>query len=101
MTIENKDKEQILKDAGKLGVVSKKDNSGGAIEAHEYEKLAITVKCTQDIEKAIGNLVEQIKESSKSNNSLSRKLYFLNWVLVGATVIISLCTVLSLICTRN
>lgn len=101
MEFENKDKEQILKDAGSQGVVYKADNSGGRIEAHEYEKMAITVKCTQDLEKAIGKLVGQMKESTKSNDRLSGKIYFLNWILVGATGIIALCTVLSLFATKN
>lgn len=96
MDFENKNKEQILKDAGERGVVSKIDNTGGAIEAHEYEKLAITVKCTQDIEKAIGLLVGQIKESAESNDRLSKKIYYLNWILAGATVIIALYPVLNL-----
>lgn len=96
MDFENKDKEQILKDAGERGVVSKEDNSGGAIETHEYEKLAITVKCTQDIEKAIGFLIGQIKESAESNDRLSKKIYYLNWILAGATVIIALYPVLTL-----
>ncbi|MDL1982996.1 MAG: hypothetical protein LWX54_02195 [Deltaproteobacteria bacterium] len=101
MDFENKDKEQILRDAGNRGVVYKADNSGGGIEAHEYEKLAITVKCTQDLEKAINKLVSQMKKSTESNDRLSRKIYFLNWILVGATVIIALCTVLNLFATTN
>lgn len=101
MDFENKDKEQILKDAGKRGVVLKADNSGGAIEAHEYEKLAITVKCTQDLEKALAKLVAQIRENSESNDRLAKKIYFLNWVLAGATVIIALSAIISLFATAN
>ena len=69
MDFDNKDKEQILKDAGSQGVVYKADNTGGGIEAHEYEKLAITVKCTQDLEKSIDKLVGQIKDSTENNYS--------------------------------
>jgi len=101
MDFENKDKEQILKDAGDKGVVYKIDNSGGGIEAHEYEKLAITVKRTQDIESAIGNLVDQMKKSAESNDKLSNKILYLNWVLVGATIIIAVCTAFSLFITKN
>ncbi len=96
MDFENKNKEQILKEAGDKGVISKADNSGGGIEVHEYEKLAITVKCTQDIESSIGNLVNQMKNNAESNNKLSTKILCLNWVLVGATIIIAACTALSL-----
>jgi len=101
MDFDNKDKEQILKDAGSQGVVYKADNTGGGIEAHEYEKLAITVKCTQDLEKSIDKLVGQIKDSTESSDRLSRKIYFLDWILVFATVILALCTVLSLFATKN
>ena len=101
MDFENKDKEQILKEAGGKGVAFKADNSGGAIEGHDYEKLAITVKCTQDIESAIGNLVNQMKKSAESNDNLSTKILYLNWVLVGATIIIAACTALSLFITKN
>jgi len=101
MSFKNKTKEQILEDAGKYDVVVKVDNTGGGIEIHEYERMAISVKCTQDIENAIDKLVLQIKASNQSSDQLSRKIYFLNWVLVGATVIIALCTVLSLFVTNN
>ena len=101
MSFKNKTKEQILEDAGKYDVVVKADNTGGGIEIHEYERMAISVKCTQDIENAIDKLVLQIKASNQSSDQLSRKIYFLNWVLVGATVIIALCTVLSLFVTNN
>ncbi|MDZ7697404.1 MAG: hypothetical protein U5R49_10940 [Deltaproteobacteria bacterium] len=101
MDVENKNKEQILNEAASKGVVSKADNSGGGIEVHEYEKLAITVKCTQDIESAIGNLVNQMKKNAESNDKLSTKILYLNWVLVGATIIIAACTALSLFITNN
>jgi len=100
MDFEGKDKEQILKDAGGQGVVYKADNTGGAIDAHEYEKMAINVKCTQDIEKSIGRLAKQLENSSDSSDRLSRRLYYLNWILAGATVIIAICTVISLYTCR-
>ena len=96
MSVKNKTKEQILEDAGKHGVVVKGNNTGGGIETHEYERMAISVRCTQDIENSIDKLVLQIKASNESRGQLSHKIYCLNKVLAGATVTIALCTALSL-----
>ena len=77
--VEGKDKNQILKE---MAVTAQ---PGSLI--HEQQKAAITVRCTEDIEKAL-------KEASESANSLSKKIYFLNWVLTIATAIGGVATAL-------
>lgn len=52
---------------------------------HEQQKMAIPVRCTEDIEKVM-------QESSKSAERLSRKIYFLNWILAAATLVGAIAT---------
>jgi hypothetical protein len=47
---------------------------------HEQQKMAIMVRCTEDLEKAI--------------SKLSNKITFLDWALTGATVVGAIATTL-------
>lgn len=68
--IEGKSKEQLLKDIGKISQVGS--------PVYEQMKLAITVKCTQDLEKSI--------------LELKRKINFLDIMLIVASVIGAIAT---------
>lgn len=66
----------------------------------ELEKLGITVRCTEDIEKAIGSLnitvdslQKTVKESADSSNKLAAKVFWLNLILTAATVIYAAATI--------
>lgn len=82
-------KKQILKEIENEGIVEKADNSGGRIEKNEFRKLKILVKCTEDIEESINNLSNQIRESANSNNALSVRIWWLNFILTVATIVIA------------
>ena len=77
--IENKDKNTILKEM--YGTAQ----PGSTV--HEQQKMAIIVRCTEDIETAM-------KVASESANKLSKKMYALNWILALATLIGALATAL-------
>ena len=48
--------------------------------------MAIFVRCTEDIEKAISNLTEKMSENSRSQDNVAKKVFWLNVVLTTATV---------------
>lgn len=70
--VKDKSKEQILDEMYSTA-------QPGTI-VHEQQKAAILVRCTQDLEKAF-------RDASNSANSLSEKIFFLNIILVIATII--------------
>jgi hypothetical protein len=80
-----KDKNEILESLTKTAQV------GSSV--HEQQKAAITVRCTEDIEKAFVNLGEQLKINSESSDSVARKIYWLNVILALATVVGAVSTV--------
>ena len=51
--------------------------------------IIILVKCTEDIEKSINNLSNQIRESANSNHALSGRIWWLNFILTVATIVIA------------
>jgi hypothetical protein len=77
--VEGKDKNQILKEMYTTA-------HPGSV-THEQQKAGIIVRCTEDIEKAL-------RETSESATTLSKKVYFLNWVLTIATIIGGIATAL-------
>ena len=75
--VEGKDKNQIL---GEMYTTARP----GSI-VHEQQKSAIIVRCTEDIEKAL-------RETSESATILSKKILFLNWILIMATIVGAIAT---------
>ena len=61
---------------------------------HQIRKLAIQVRCVEDIEKSIKTLEASINKNAESSTNLARKVAYLNGVLTIATVVIAAFTVL-------
>lgn len=84
--VEGKDKNQILSEL--VGTAQ----PGSRV--HEQQKMAIIVRCTEDVEAAmtglrqsIGNLESSIDRNAKSSDNLARKVFWLKVVIMAATVI--------------
>ena len=67
---------------------------------HQIRKLAIQVRCVEDIEKSIKTLEASINRNSESSNNLARRVYYLNWILAVATVVIAAFTALPFLCPK-
>lgn len=67
---------------------------------HQIRKLAIQVKCVEDVEKSIKTLEASINRDSESSNNLARKVVFLDWILACATVVIAIFTGLLFLCPK-
>ena len=63
---------------------------------HQIRKLAIQVRCTEDIVKSLSNLEASINKNAESNEKLSKKVFYLNFILTIATVVAAAATVLAL-----
>lgn len=61
---------------------------------HEAQKSAITVRCTEDIEHAIGQLRSSVDANSAAASKLGGRVLWLNAVLAAATVVMAIATVL-------
>lgn len=84
-----KNKKMMLQEIENEGLVQKADNAGGRMENNEFRKLKIYVECTEDIEKTLTNLSKQIEESTNANNALSKKIWWLNFILTAATIVLA------------
>jgi len=56
-------------------------------QVHEQQKMGIVVRCTEDMEKALGSLEKSMDENASANDKLAAKIYWLNVVLTIATVV--------------
>jgi len=85
-------KEQMLKDlyAGSPGA-----------PIHEEIKMAIVMRCAEDLQRALASLEASMNENAKSSESLATKVYWLNWVLAGATVLGTLLAVYQIFFSTN
>ena len=54
---------------------------------HEIRKLAVYVRCVEDIENSIGNLEISMNKNAESSNNLAQKVFYLNIILTVATVL--------------
>jgi hypothetical protein len=63
---------------------------------HQIRKLAIQVRCTEDIVKSFSNLEASINKTAESSEKLSKKVFYLNFILTVATVVAAAATVLAL-----
>ena len=77
--VEGKDKNEIL-DAlyGTAEVGSR---------VHEQQKMGIVVRCTEDLEKALGSLEKSMKDNASSSDKLATKVFWLNVILTIATTV--------------
>ena len=82
--IKDKTKEEILAD---LYGTAKPSST-----VHEQQKMAIIVRCTQDLEESLKNLEESMIKSSESTNKLSNRLFWLEILLVAATIVGAIAT---------
>jgi len=82
--IKDKTKEEILADL--------KGTAEPGSVVHEQQKMAIIVRCTQDLEKSLKNLEESQIKSSDSMNKLSNRLFWLEIILVAATIVGAIAT---------
>ncbi|MCK4734402.1 MAG: hypothetical protein KAT65_18245 [Methanophagales archaeon] len=82
--IEDKTKEEILADL--------KGTAEPRSVVHEQQKMAIIVRCTQDLEKSLKNLEKSQIKSSDSMNKLSNRLFWLEIILVAATIVGAIAT---------
>ncbi len=77
--VEGKDKNEILNALAGTGVP-------GSL-AHEQQKMGIIVRCTEDLEKAIGSLEKSMNDNARSSDRLAAKVYWLNVILAIATAV--------------
>jgi Mg2+/citrate symporter len=61
------------------------DNSQVGSQRFEQNKMAIFVRCTEDIEKSVITLKDSININAESNDKLSRRIFWLNVILTLAT----------------
>lgn len=76
--IKGKDKNQLLSEL--LGTAQ----PGSSV--HEQQKMAILVRCTEDLEAVLDRLRQSLAESSVAADRLASKVFWLNVVITCATV---------------
>lgn len=84
--IGNKSKDQILRDLNGTA------QPGSSV--HEQQKMAVIVRCTEDLEKALNNHKESMNNNAESSQKLSNKIFWLNIILASATIIGLLLTII-------
>ncbi len=87
--VEGKDKNQILTEILGTGMP-------GSM-AHEQQRMGIIVRCTEDVEKAIGSLEKSMNANASANDRLATKVYWLNVILTVATGVGTIATVIQLV----
>jgi len=55
-------------------------------QVHEQMKVAIQVRCVEDIEKSVNTLRQSMENISSSSTKLGLKVFWLNIILAAATV---------------
>jgi hypothetical protein len=90
--VEGKDKNQILNALVGTG------QPGSPV--HEQQKMGIVVRCTEDLEKAIGSLEKSMNLNASSSDRLAAKVYWLNVILAIATAIGAIATIAQLFIRR-
>ena len=64
---------------------------------NEQQKMAIIVRCTEDLEKAISSLEESMNNNAKSSENLAKKIFWLDIVLTAATVIATIVAIMAIL----
>ncbi len=76
--IAGKDKNKILEELPKTAEVGS--------QIHEQQKMAIIVRCTEDLEKSFLNLTNSLSKSSEQADILSKRVFWLNVVIALAAL---------------
>ena len=63
------------------------DEASPGSKKNEHLMAAITVRCTEDLERALKSLEESQRQSTTVSDKLAGRVYWLNLVLTAATVI--------------
>lgn len=63
------------------------DTAEPGSRAHEQQKMGIIVRCTEDLEKALGSLEKSMNDNARASDKLSTKVFWLNVILAIATAI--------------
>jgi hypothetical protein len=53
---------------------------------HEHLKMAIVVKCVEDLQGALKSMEESMNRNAASNDKLGSKVFWLNYIIAVATV---------------
>ena len=83
--VQGKTKEELV------GELSGTAEPGSA--THEQMKMGIIMRCTQDLENSLKSLESSMNRNADSSQSLARKVYWLNWILVLATIVIAIAAI--------
>ena len=83
--VKDKTKEQLVKELS--------GTADPGSPTHEQMKMGIIMRCTQDLEKSLKSLETSMNLNADSSQNLARKVFWLNWILVIATVIIAIAAI--------
>ena len=86
--VEGKDKNEIL--SALVGTAQ----PGSPV--HEQQKMGIVVRCTEDLEKALGSLEKSMNDNASASDKLAAKVYWLNVILAIATAVGTIATMAQL-----
>lgn len=87
--VEGKDKNDILK--------ALIDTAEPGSRAHEQQKMGIIVRCTEDLEKALGSLEGSMNRNASASDKLATKVYWLNVILAVATTVGTIAAIVQLL----
>ncbi len=77
--VKDRDKNQILEE---MVGTARPDSP-----VFEQQRSAIIVRCTEDLEKSISQINDAIVGSSKENQKLNKRLFWLNFLIATATIV--------------
>ena len=90
--VEGKDKNEIL--------AALVDTAEPGSRAHEQQKMGIIVRCTEDMEKALGTLGKMINDNARASDKLATKVFWLNVILAIATAFGTMAAIAQLFISR-
>ena len=63
---------------------------------HEQQKMGIVVRCTEDLERALGSLTKSMNDNASASGKLAAKVYWLNVILAIAAAVGTIATIAQL-----
>ena len=87
--VEGKNKNEIL--------TALLDTAEPGSRAHEQQRMGIMVRCTEDLEKALGSLEKSMNDNARASDKLATKVFWLNVILAIATAIGTVATIAQLL----
>jgi hypothetical protein len=85
--------DSIIKDKSKTEILAMVGNAAQpGSRLHEQLLAAVTVRCTEDLERALKSLEDSQTRSSASTEQLARRVFWLNVIITIATVVGALAT---------